>query len=64
VQPLHLEGERERGREGREGERERGRDGEREREREREVSLTIKKRLKVGKYNALSGNTASEREVY
>jgi hypothetical protein len=35
---------------------------ERERERERERSLlTIKKRLKVGKHNALSGHTASVR---
>jgi hypothetical protein len=33
----------------------------REKERERQVFLTIKKRLKVGKYNALSGNTASAR---
>jgi len=40
---------------------ERGREGERERERGRgiEVLLTIKKGLKVGKHNALSG----EREV-
>jgi len=34
---------------------------EREREREREVLWTIIKRLKVRKYNALSGNTASGR---
>jgi hypothetical protein len=32
-----------------------------EREKEREVLLTITKRLKVGKNNALSGNTASGR---
>jgi hypothetical protein len=31
---------------------------ERERERKRKVLLTITKRLKVGKYNALSGDTA------
>ena len=35
---------------------------EREREREREVLLTIKKCLKAGKHNALSGNTGRERE--
>ena len=38
------------------------RGGREERERERSVSLTIKKRLKLGEYNALSGNT--ERGVY
>jgi hypothetical protein len=38
------------------------RERKRERERERERSLwTINKRRKVGKYNALSGNTASGR---
>jgi hypothetical protein len=31
------------------------------REREREVLLTIKKRLKIGKHNALSGNNAPGR---
>ena len=41
----------------------RGREGESVRERtlEREVLLTIKKCLKVGKHNALSGNTGRER---
>ena len=42
-------------------EQEEERERERERESEREVFFTIKKRLKVGKYNALSGNTASGR---
>ena len=33
-----------------------------EREREREVSLTINRRLKVGKHNAMSGHTERGRE--
>jgi hypothetical protein len=45
----------------REREKEREKEREREREREREVLLTIKKGLKIGRYNALSRHTASER---
>ena len=44
-----------------EQEEERERERERARKSEREVFLTIKKRLRVGKYTALSGNTASGR---